>query len=1016
MDKAGGSGKDAKEKAKEEIKTFEKVIDHIERRIDKFKRKFDKWLKQAETAVTSGFITKYYKKATSAIKKELSTYGRAYNRYMKEANAVGLDEKYAKKVRNGTIDIETIRAEGSEEDVKQYEELADKIQKYQEWYDKAVESTTSFVETAKELYNLPLDKAATKIEKFKDSIDLLDKKLDNAIGSKKKNKLVDKQAKEEKKTLKAEKTAKKETKKTLKKEGKNLTKTSTLNSPDVSAKEKKKIKKAVKNGKEVNLSFFKEGSKAYNAAVKYNEALKANKQATYDCATAQQEYNSWLVEASKMKFDNIADDYEKKVQMLDHQMTALDNKISEIETAGKNVDKSYYESQKNVTAQKLAQYQAEKAALEKSIQGIKKGTDEWYEAYDQIQQAASSISDCTKEIYELNNAINQLYFDLYDSISEGIGRIITEQEFLQGLFAHEKLTDDKTGNLTEAGLAKLGSLSASYYAAVDNRERDSAVLKELRDVKEKGRQADGSYQYGHWKFNSLNDLEKKIDEFFTKTQEDIKEEYDLKTRIYDLMKERYQAELDYLKELIDAKKEALNAEKDLHDYQKTLNEKTENISTIQKQIAAYSGDSSEEGTAKRQKLQNELKNAQDDLKETEYDRYISDQQDMLDKLYEEYEELVTKKLDDFMGLVRAGLETANDNMSAIKDYMSTVAAENGYTEETKNLFSGVSSDNIQANVNSIISAIAGQKKENSGTDAGGKMPTGKQQPVNLESNSPAGLGTGHNTNMLPKDSPLLTQTIRSQDTGDGYHLAAEKGTPSSRNGLLESGNADLVEKAKEYIKNNAKPAAEGKKAKDFDYVNEKIFDNKSNAYSGKGRVLNEAKRIGLAKELNIKDYKGSAKEDSKLAKKLKEIHFPGFKKGGVVSVDDIEKQVHENGDTSLVSVQNGEGILTPVQTGMFQQFTEKMPEMLEQAVNMKNLIKIDSPVEHLKQLSDMRSMSNTVNIDMGGITMNGVNDPQEFADQIVYSVQKYPKVQKAVRSIGVDRLAGSGRLSVNNIR
>ena len=126
--------------------------------------------------------------------------------------------------------------------------------------------------------------------------------------------------------------------------------------------------------------------------------------------------------------------------------------------------------------------------------------------------------------------------------------------------------------------------------------------------------------------------------------------------------------------------------------------------------------------------------------------------------------------------------------------------------------------------------------------------------------------------------------------------------------------------------------------------------------------------------------------------------------------------MHENGDTSLVSVQNGEGILTPVQTGMFQQFTEKMPEMLEQAVNMKNLIKIDSPVEHLKQLSDMRSMSNTVNIDMGGITMNGVNDPQEFADQIVYSVQKYPKVQKAVRSIGVDRLAGSGRLSVNNIR
>ena len=112
------------EKAKEEKEEFEEVFDWIENRIDKFKRKFDKWLKQAETAVTSGFITKYYKKAANAAKKELSTYGKVYNRYMKEANAVGLDENYAKKVRNGTIDIETIKDE----------DLANKIQKYQEWY------------------------------------------------------------------------------------------------------------------------------------------------------------------------------------------------------------------------------------------------------------------------------------------------------------------------------------------------------------------------------------------------------------------------------------------------------------------------------------------------------------------------------------------------------------------------------------------------------------------------------------------------------------------------------------------------------------------------------------------------------------------------------------------------------------------------------------------------------------------------------------------------------------------
>ena len=55
--------------------------------------------------------------------------------------------------------------------------------------DKAQESTTSFVETAEKMYNLPLDKAATKIEKFSDAIDLLDKKLDNAVGAKSKKKI-----------------------------------------------------------------------------------------------------------------------------------------------------------------------------------------------------------------------------------------------------------------------------------------------------------------------------------------------------------------------------------------------------------------------------------------------------------------------------------------------------------------------------------------------------------------------------------------------------------------------------------------------------------------------------------------------------------------------------------------------------------------------------------------------------------------------------------------------------------
>ena len=947
---------EATEEAKDEAKdATEEIFDYIERRIKRLQAAFDKWLKQAETALTSGFITKYYKKAANAMSQLLNAQGKAYNRYLQEANAVGLDETYAKKVRAGEIDIQTI----------QDEELADKIAKYQEYYDKAIDSTTSFMETAEKLYNLPLDKAATKIEKFSDAIDLLDKKLDNAIGSKSKNKLVDKQTEEEEKTLEAYKTASKEAAKNYKTAKKTLGKSSTLKNSGVNAKEKKAIQKALKEGKEISLSYFKVGSSGYNAAVKYNEALKANTKATYDLATAQEEYNSWLVEASKIKFDNVADDYEKKVQMLDHQVKAIDNRISEIETAGKKVNRSYYDTQKAINARKLAEYRQEKADLEESLKNIKQGTDEWYEAFDAIQQVSAAISDCVKETYKLNTAINQLHFDSFDDVAESIDRIITEQEFLQGLFAHEKVADGETGGLTEAGIAKLGSLSASYYLSQEKADNYSKLLKELEDVKKYGKQADGKYKFGNWEFDSLDELQDKIDETYTKKQNVLKETYSLGTSLVDVMKEKYQAELDLIKELIDRKKEALQAEKDLHDYQKTITEKTDNIATIQKQIAAYSGDTSQEGLAKLQKLQKELADKQEDLRETEYDRYISDQQDMLDKLYEEYEEQITKKLEDFMGLVQEGLETANNNLSGINDYLSQVADSNGYTEQTKGLFN-VATGGIKANTDSIVSAIEKYAEENSGikSDGQGDVVADSAKPKPVDTNPKENTG---NTENKGKSSTESDTDKANKAYDEHLRLQAEENKANAAKQSSDSGSFELVGKSK------ASTASFDRKEKTpapvkSGSITEGIFNN------------------------------------------LKKLIIPGFKKGGMVSVDDIEKQVQTNGDSVIGSFNQGERILTPVQNEMFEKFIGKLPELNQMA-------DVSQPMIDLPKLPEsvpVRNMGD--NVTFGDVhytfELPNVVDEKSF----INTMQNSSKVQKCMKSITVDQLSGTGRLSVRSIR
>lgn len=768
-----------------EEREFKESFNWVERFIKKFQNAFDKWLAQAETALTSKFLDIYYKKAATSAKNQLSSYDKAYNRYMREANAIGLDEKYARKVRNGTINIEEIYAKGSEDDVKKYEELAKKIKDYQNWYDKAQDSMNSFREIAEKLYNLPLDKAAKKVDIFGDAIDLLNKELDNETDYKNKNKMIGNKGDKNKNTLSSYKkatlnsykTAESDTEKALNNARKELRKSKNLNKDDgITAKERKIIKKATKSkdakkNKEINLAYFKENSAGYKKAVKYNEALKAYKKAANDAASAQQDYNAWLVEASKLKFDNIADHYDKKVQMFGYDMSSYDNTISEIEASGKKVHKFHYESQRNINQNILSQYLAEKTDLEKSLNNITEGTDEWYDAYDKIQQVSTAISECKQKTCELNNAINQLHFDMFDDISEGIERIVSEQEFLQGLFAHEKTTDKTTGNFTEAGLAKLGSLAVIHYAYEDDLERYSTEITELKRMLASGTLQSSTLGLT---FNSRDDAEAYLEKMYDQYRDVKNKMYGIDTEIHNRMEEFYQTELDYLSELIGAKKEALNAEKDLHDYQRTISEKTEGIANIRKQIAAYSGDTSQEGMAKLQRLQKELTDREDDLKETEYNRLISDQQDMLDKLYDEYSQKLEEKMENFMVLVQEGLGKANDNMSVIRDYLEKIANDSKYDLEINGLFEG--SGKIDTNVENATSQIAKDKNaqyESTKPNVTTPAPTPKKNTPKKNNKK----NTNKKNNNKKKSSNSKKKSSGSKKNGSQQEIVLKEFTP-----------------------------------------------------------------------------------------------------------------------------------------------------------------------------------------------------------------------------------------------
>ncbi|MDE6024514.1 MAG: hypothetical protein K2G45_03580 [Lachnospiraceae bacterium] len=419
-----------------------------------------------------------------------------------------------------------------------------------------------------------------------------------------------------------------------------------------------------------------------------------------------------LAQLEVSKFENISATYDHEIQKLTETMDKAKREIDQLEAAGKNVQESLYKSQRNTANSELKTYQEELKELENQLKHVKKGTEEWYNAKSSIEKVKDAISETTTTVYELNNAINELHFQLFEDKRTQISRIAQEYDFMLGLANDLKKVDEDTAQFTDMGYAELGVNSIDYYASLQNQNLDKQTLDEL-----KGMLAKGILSHGDYTFNSVDDLRDKIDELYDTWQSDIQTTYNYEKSLADAVSQKYQAQLNLAQKLTDERKEALQAEKNLHDYQRTISSQVKEINTLQMQISAYQGDTSEEGMAKLQALQKSLLEAQDELRETEYDRYISDQEDMLSSLYTEYEELISKKLDDFYGLVEEGLKIANEHSADIAYALTDIANTNQYTPQFNSVITAISKgQSIQEAVCTDVSKILEVLTSSSGLD------------------------------------------------------------------------------------------------------------------------------------------------------------------------------------------------------------------------------------------------------------------------------------------------------------
>lgn len=161
-------GKDSDEyrEAEENLYNFLENIDikdWIEVKLDKISSKIEKAIDNIEKFYNWQKKNLQINKSVSKINNNIGNYQKAYKYYMAQANSVGLDPEYIKRIQNGDWLLEEMDTP----------KIQRKIEKYQEWYDKA----ESVREKIEDLYDQERELIRQKLDNVLDYYSDLDSYL-----------------------------------------------------------------------------------------------------------------------------------------------------------------------------------------------------------------------------------------------------------------------------------------------------------------------------------------------------------------------------------------------------------------------------------------------------------------------------------------------------------------------------------------------------------------------------------------------------------------------------------------------------------------------------------------------------------------------------------------------------------------------------------------------------------------------------------------------------------------------
>lgn len=892
-------------------------------------------------------------------------------------------EHYKKLIRNGTLDADGIQT------IKN-ENLKNALKDYQTWYEKAKackEQVASLTDQLKDLYetlaNNPIDSASDKIEKLGTKMDLLNSKVENAVVNADKkssitsvNKLYksimsnyDSQLNASEKAYTTAKSNFSSSKKTLtKKFNKYSSKKLGLTSAEL-----KTIKNNLKNNKKIPGSLINKLNKngyfnLYKKCIAHNEYLDAYNTSIDNVRQAREDNKSNKRQTASDHFQKISGGFENKLSSIEHTANIAQANLDFAEATGHYATQKYYkdllksnQETMNTEQDKMNQLIKERDEFVKNGQ-IKKGDDAWQQMSEDIWQCAENIQSCKLNAVEFNNSLRDLEWEAFDRQEEYIERIIDEANFLIDIMdSKEKF--DENGNITSYGksIEGLHAVNANTYQQLANDKADEIARLDA--------------EYSNDKYNK--DYLERREELLEAHREAIKGYQSERSAIVNLVSDGYNAMSEALDKLIDKRKEALSSEKNLYDYQKSITEKTKSLAKLRKQLDAIQGDNSEETKAQIQKIKVSIEDAQSDLQDAEYNQWMSDQEELMDKVSDDFKDWIDNRLKNTDDIVKDVIKQTNLSTSEIKSTLETVTNENGtkLTTEMSNIFD--TANGISGTVSDIWNGSDGVKTKLGDVIEGIKSVV---EAINKKAVDESVFNTSGSSGSDNKNS----------STSNSGSTSNNKTSTTTTNKTSSSTSSSSSSKTK----TNAKWAAKYLKKKKFKGDKSKL--NKNGSIVDRLKYFDfdssESARAKFYKGLYKASYTGTAAQNNKLIAEMKKH---GFRKGG--EIGDLIKLTGEDG---FVLARKGEGILTP----------ENM-ETLRESIKISNATL--SMINNLTKTPQIKpsNLNNTVNptVNIGDIQVVA-NNPQEFAREFRNTVINDPKTQKMLSTFIGNQLTGGNSL------